>query len=253
MRNKIGIVTGGAQGIGKAIVLDLLNCGMRAAVFDVDAEALGELRADVADAECLLCCHCDVSEEEEVARAVADTVRTFGRLDVLVNNAVYGQPPYGPFESMGLEEWNQTLKVNMTGPLLMAKYSTPHLRLTKGCIINIASTLALHPEPHCEAIAASKGGLISLTRALAASLAPEVRVNSISPGWIEVGAWRKASLRQRRAHSQAELDHHPVGRVGVPQDIASLVTFLAGERSGFITGENFVVDGGVSRRILFPQ
>ena len=253
MHDKTAIVTGGAQGIGKAIVFDLLDRGMRAAVLDTDAEALEELRTGGRASEKLLCLTCDISEEADVARAVADTVRAFGRLDVLVNNAGYGQVPYGPLESMDLDEWNQTLKVNLTGPLLMTKYCAPHLCLTQGCVVNIASTLALQPESHCEAAAASKGGLISLTRALAASLAPEVRVNSISPGWIEVGPWRKASLRQDPAHSQAERDHHPVGRVGVPRDVSALVAFLAGEDSGFITGQNFVVDGGVSRRTLFPQ
>lgn len=253
MDNKTAIVTGGAQGIGKAIVLDFLSRGMRVSVLDIDNEALEELQTSVRNTECLLCLNCDVSEEDEVAKAVSATVEAFGGLDVLVNNAGYGQPPYGPLESMGLDEWNHTLKVNLTGPLIMTKYCMPHLCSAKGCVINIASTLALQPESHCEAVAASKGGLISLTRALAISLAPAVRVNCISPGCIEIGPWKKASLRRGTVYSQAERNHYPVGRVGVPQDISALVSFLAGDQSGFITGENFVVDGGLGKRMIFPQ
>lgn len=253
MQNKTAIVTGGAQGIGKAIAFEFLKHDMRVAILDTDHEALEEIQAEATAAKNLLCLNCDISEESNIVCAVADTVDAFGRLDVLVNNAAYGQVPYGPFENMELDEWNHAIKVNLTGPLLMTKHCMPHLCLTKGCIVNIAAVLALQPEPHCEAAAASKSGLIGLTRALAASLAPQVRVNAVSPGWIEVGPWKKTSLRQYPPHSLAECNHHPVGRVGTPQDVAALVVFLASEQSSFITGQNFVVDGGVTRRALFPQ
>ena len=136
------------------------------------------------------------------------------------------------------------LDVNLTAPFLLSRAAAPLLAKSGGSIVNIASTRALMSEPHTEAYSASKGGLLSLTHALAMSLAP-VRVNAVSPGWIEHAA--PETLRP--------VDHafHPAGRVGTVTDIAEMVWFLTGEGAAFITGQNFVVDGGVTKKMFYPE
>jgi NAD(P)-dependent dehydrogenase (short-subunit alcohol dehydrogenase family) len=119
--------------------------------------------------------------------------------------------------------------------------------------VNLASTRALQSEPGTEAYAASKGGVVALTHALAVSLGPAVRVNSVSPGWIDVSEWKKSSVR--RSADLRPIDHaqHPAGRVGSPPDVAALVAFLLGPDAGFITGQNFVIDGGMVRRMIYAE
>jgi NAD(P)-dependent dehydrogenase (short-subunit alcohol dehydrogenase family) len=228
MDKKTALVTGGARGIGRGTALLLAERGWRVAVADLERE--GELPF----------VRCDVSREPSVRRCVAEVVRRFGRLDALVNNAGIADPAGGPVERLALKDWNRKLAVNLTGVFLMTKHCVPHLRRSAGAIVNIASTRALQSEPDTEAYAATKGGVVALTHALAMSLGPRVRVNSISPGWI-------ANARlSRRDHAQ-----HPVGRAGRPEDIGELIAFLISDRSGFITGQNFVVDGGMTRKMIY--
>ena len=182
----------------------------------------------------------DVSSEPAVRSCVRAVVKRFGRLDALVNNAGIADPANGPLEKLSLAEWNRRIGTNLTGAFLMAKHCAPHLRDARGAIVNIASTRALQSEPQTEAYAASKGGLIGLTHALAMSLGPRVRVNCISPGWI---AHQRVS---RKDHAQ-----HPVGRVGRDEDVAELIAFLLSEASGFATGQNFVLDGGMTRKMIY--
>jgi NAD(P)-dependent dehydrogenase (short-subunit alcohol dehydrogenase family) len=133
----------------------------------------------------------------------------------------------------------------------MAKHAAPHLRRAHGAIVNIASTRALQSEPDTEAYSASKGGIVALTHALAASLGPAVRVNCVSPGWIDVSARQKARKRRPARLSRADHAQHLAGRVGTPEDVAALVAFLLGEEAGFITGQNFVCDGGMTRKMIY--
>ncbi len=156
-----------------------------------------------------------------------------------------------PLAKLRLEEWNRVLSVNLTGAVLCAKHSAPHLAKSRGSIVNIASTRALMSEPDTFAYSASKGGVVALTHSLALSLGPEVRVNCISPGWIDVSEWKKG--RARRAAKLSAMDHnqHPSGRVGRPEDIASLAAYLISPEAGFITGANFVVDGGMTRKMVY--
>ena len=225
---KTVLVTGGARGVGRGTAALLAQRGYRVAVADVDG-----------DTE-LPFFRCDVSREPSVRSCVRAVVRQFGRLDALINNAGLADPKEAPVEKLTLKDWNRRIAVNLTGVFLMTKHCTPHLRKAGGAIVNIASTRALQSEADTEAYAATKGGVVALTHALAMSLGPAVRVNCISPGWIA-----KQPLR-RKDHAQ-----HPVGRAGRPQDIGEMSAFLISDAAGFITGQNFVVDGGMTRKMIY--
>ncbi|MGE0082079.1 MAG: SDR family oxidoreductase, partial [Thiohalomonadaceae bacterium] len=154
---------------------------------------------------------------------------------------------------LAVEQWQRIIGVTLTGAFLCARAAAPLLRRPSGCIINIASTRALMSEPHTEAYAASKGGLVALTHALAVSLGPEVRVNCISPGWIDVSAWKKSRVREQAVLRPQDHAQHPAGRVGRPEDLATMALFLAGDGAGFVTGQNFVVDGGMTRKMIYVE
>lgn len=227
---KVGLVTGGAQGIGADIARLLSQRGYKVAIADVKAPTEGGR----------LFIRCDISKEAAVRACVRQVLKRYGRVDALVNNAGISGPDNGPVEKLALREWNRRIGVNLTGAFLMTKHAAPHLRRVRGAIVNIASTRALQSEPDTEAYAAAKGGLVALTHALAMSLGPQVRVNCISPGWIAHTAVKK------RDHEQ-----HPVGRVGRDRDIAELVAFLLSDAAGFATGQNFVVDGGMTKKMIY--
>jgi NAD(P)-dependent dehydrogenase (short-subunit alcohol dehydrogenase family) len=246
---KVGIVTGGAQGIGQGITRRLLADGMTVVAADCDAEALQELQREVGGDWRLITLPTDVTREEDVRRLVETTVQQCGRLDALVNNVGIGINK--PVEELALADWNQVLATNLTSMFLTVKYAAPHLRRVEGAIVNIASTRALQSEANTEAYSASKGGVVALTHALAVSLGPAVRVNGICPGWIEVGDWQKTARRQEPRHSVADRQQHPAGRVGTPQDIAAMTAFLLSPEAGFITGHCLPVDGGMTIKMLY--
>ena len=232
MAQKVAIVTGGAQGIGRAIAAFLVQRGYRVVVAD--------LHAPLGKREKLPFVNTDVSSEASVRGCVRTALKRFGRLDALVNNAGIASPGNGPVEKLALNEWNRRIGVNLTGAFLMAKHCVPELRRRRGAIVNIASTRALQSEPNTEAYAATKGGLVALTHALALSLGPRIRVNCVSPGWIAKEPVRKKDRAQ-----------HPVGRVGRGEDIAGIVAYLLSDAAGFVTGQNFVVDGGMTRKMIY--
>ncbi|TXD37031.1 SDR family oxidoreductase [Lujinxingia vulgaris] len=250
---RVAWVTGGAQGIGRAISEALVDEGVRVCVVDRDREAGEEMLEELGSPETMAFWEVDVSDEKSVAGAMDQTIERFGRLDVLVNNAGVAQPHSGPIESLSLEDWNRWLDTNLTGAFLCAKHAVPHLRCTSGSIVNMASTRAYQSEANSEAYAASKGGLVALTHAMAMSLGPEIRVNSVSPGWIEVSEWKKRSERERPQLRPEDHAQHPVGRVGKPEDVAELVVFLTGPRAEFITGQDFVIDGGMTRKMIYED
>ncbi len=243
----------GAQGIGKGIARYLLEHGYQVVIADVDAEAGQETREEYQRLGEITFIGTDVSNEASLQRCVQRPVGKYGRMDALINNAGLARPPREPIESLSLEVWNRYLATNLTGCFLMAKYCVPHLRQARGAIVNIASTRAMQSEPHTEAYSATKGGLVALTHALAVSLGPQIRVNCVSPGWIAVSEWKKQS--QRKAADLRPEDHaqHPAGRVGTPLDVAALVAFLISEEAGFITGQHFVLDGGMTKKMIYVE
>jgi NAD(P)-dependent dehydrogenase (short-subunit alcohol dehydrogenase family) len=167
-----------------------------------------------------------------------------GPIDAVVNNAGIADPAAGPVQDLDLKRWRRVLDVNLTSVVLMAKHGLPLFRNGKGIMVNIASTRFLQSEKDTFAYSASKGAVVSLTHSLAVSLGPDVRVNCISPGWIDTGRY-----------SLSPLDHaqHPCGRVGRPEDVASLVSFLISKDSGFVTGQNFIVDGGMTKKMIYAD
>jgi len=224
---KTVLVTGGAQGIGQATARLLAGRGWRVAIADIRKSEFVFVKTEV-------------SQEPSVRACVRAVVKQFGRLDALVNNAGLTGPDDGPLEKLALKDWNRRIGVNLTGAFLMAKHCIPQLRQHRGAIVNIASTRALQSEPDTEAYSASKGGLVAFTHALANSLGPAVRVNCISPGWI---SHKPVS---RKDHAQ-----HPVGRVGQSEDVAELVAYLLSDAAGFVTGQNFVIDGGMTKKMIY--
>ena len=247
----IALVTGGAQGIGRAVTRHFLQQGGSVVAVDLDAEAGEELASAYGDLGKLHFVQADVSQEAEVEKVIAETLEQFDSLDVLVNNAGIGVNK--PVTELSLGEWNRVIGTNLTGYFLMAKHTAPHLKKTQGAIVNVASSRALMSEADTEAYAASKGGVVALTHALAISLGPAVRVNAVSPGWIEVREWQKEAEREEPRHREVDKKQHPVGRVGAPEDVAEMIYFLASEKSGFMTGQNIVIDGGMTRKMIYAE
>ena len=248
---KTAIVTGGAQGIGRAITKLLLERGMHVVVADCDTRAGRECVREYRNLGGVHFIRTDVSSEQSVRNCVAGTLRRWGRIDALVNNAGITAGFGVDVERLTRARWDRVIGVNLTGMFLMAKHATRYLRKSHGSMVNIASTRALQSEARTEAYAASKGGIVALTHALALSLGPAVRVNCISPGWIETAGWEKKKARSVPHHSTADRLQHPAGRVGVPFDIAAMVAYLISKDAGFITGQNFVVDGGMTKKMIY--
>lgn len=248
-------VTGGAQGIGRAIAYEYAKRGWAVSIADPDKDAgfevIREIRRMNGKAVFLAA---DVSREEDVERWMRVTVGEFGGVDALVNNA--GISRFGDPLELAIEDWDRVIGVNLRGAFLCARAAARAMKAKgRGAIVNIASTRALMSEPNSEAYAASKGGLLALTHALAVSLGPHgIRVNSISPGWIETRDWQYSLRAVVPFHTERDRLQHPVGRVGKPEDIVRACLFLTNdEASGFITGQNIVVDGGMTVKMIYEE
>ncbi|MBD8687077.1 MULTISPECIES: SDR family NAD(P)-dependent oxidoreductase [unclassified Rhizobium] len=224
---KRAIVTGGAGVIGTGIIERLLAEGWTVASFDIKSSKTTAQH-----------CHCDVGDESSVAAAFEKL--GWDGLELLVNNAGIASPNTGPIHELSLADWRKVTDSHLTGAFLMTRSAVP-LMGEGASIINMVSTRAFMSEPETEAYAASKGGLVALTHALAVSLGPKIRVNAIAPGWIT----EDTDLREQD-HSQ-----HPVGRVGRPKDIADAVVYLTG--AGFMTGQVMVLDGGVTKKMIYEE
>lgn len=230
----IALVSGGANGIGAGIAARLANDGWRVVVADRQSDG----RAPDGGRYIV----CDVGDESAVSALLSSVANTERRLDALVCNA--GFMIRKPLANLSLAEWSSVLTTNLTSTFLLVRAAEALLRDSKGAVVTIASTRARMSEPDTESYSASKGGLVALTHALAISLGPDVRVNCVSPGWI---------VTKGPDPTAEEHGFHPAGRVGRSDDIASLVAFLVGPDSGYITGAEFVVDGGVTRKMIYPE
>lgn len=248
---KVALITGAAQGIGRGIAHYLLEKGWRVALFDIDEAAGQRCLQQLPEGRAATFIAGDVSNEDDVRRCIEQTLEWGGRLDALINNAGLADPHSGPLEELELADWQRRLDVNLTGSFLMAKHAVNALRKSRGTIVNIASTRALQSEPQCESYAASKGGIVALTHALSVSLGPEVRVNSISPGWIDVRALQADTTESPEPLPETAHAQHPAGRVGKPDDIGALVAYLISPEAAFVTGQDFVVDGGMTRKMIY--
>ena len=242
------IVTGGAQGIGKITSLELLKNGYTVSVFDTDREAMDEFRRET-DSDDIAFFQTDVSDEANVLKSISAAIEKFGNISGLVNNAAIHANK--PVTDLTLDEWNRVIGVNLTGAFLCAKHAAPFLKKANGGIVNLCSTRAFQSEPNTEAYSASKGGIFALTHTLAMSLAPEIRVNCISPGWIDVSAVRKKADAVQVELTEADHLQHPAGRVGKATDIANMILFLLNPENRFITGQNFIIDGGMTRKMIY--
>ena len=204
-----------------------MGAGFEVASFDLEQGADGVRQI-----------HCDVGDETSVAGAFEEL--GWESLDLLVNNSGISGPQNGPITQLSLEDWRKVTDSHLTGAFLMTRAAVP-LMGEGASIINMASTRAFMSEPETEAYAASKGGLVALTHALAISLGPKIRVNAIAPGWIS----GEDNLRP------VDHEQHPVGRVGRPQDVADAVLYLAS--AGFMTGQVLTLDGGMTRKMIYAE
>jgi len=231
---RVALVSGGANGIGAGIAARLARDGWRVIVADRDPAGVPPAGGRYVV--------CDVGDEASVSALVRSVAATEQRLDALICNA--GFMIRKPFGELSLAEWSSVLTTNLTSTFLLVRAAETLLRAAKGSVVTIASSRARMSEPNTESYSASKGGLVALTHALAISLGPDVRVNCISPGWI---------LTKGAEPTPDEHAFHPAGRVGRSDDVAGLATFLVGSESGFITGAEFIVDGGVTRKMIYPD
>lgn len=244
----VGLITGAARGIGYGIAERLVTDGWHVIVADIDSAACSQAAAALGARATPVAL--DVRDEARVAATLNDVKTGYGRLDGLVNNAGISDPVSGPIEDLALHDWQRWLDSHLTGAFLMCKHALPLLRRQRGAIVNIASTRALQSEPHSEAYAASKGGLVAFSHALAISAGPEVRVNAINPGWIDS---RSAAAKQAEPLAADDHAQHPSGRAGEPADVAALAAFLLGSESGFVTGQAWTLDGGMTKRMRYDD
>jgi NAD(P)-dependent dehydrogenase (short-subunit alcohol dehydrogenase family) len=243
--NKTAIVTGGANGIGKAIVKELYKEGYTIILVDKQEEdGLRFSREIDAAGNKVIFKKCDVGKYDDVKALFSVIKEEFDKIDVLVNNA--GVSKFKDFWEMEASDWEEVISTNLSSVFFLSKEAAPLMREYGGSIVNMASTRATMSEANTEAYSASKGGIISITHALAITLSDyNIRVNSISPGWIETDDYE--ALR--------EVDHsqHPSNRVGRPEDVARACIFLCHEENHFINGENLVIDGGMTRKMIYEH
>ncbi len=221
--SKVAVVTGGAKGIGKAIAEEFRKAGATVCIIDLltNDYYVGDLS--------------DQTVLEDFARKV---IADCGHVDYLINNAL---PLMKGIDECSYEEFNYALQVGVTAPFYLTKLFTPHFA-PGAAIVNISSSRDRMSQPQTESYTAAKGGISALTHALAVSLAGRVRVNSISPGWIDT---------DYTIYQGPDAYQQPAGRVGNPMDIANMVLYLCSDKAGFITGENICIDGGMTRQMIY--
>ncbi len=246
-QNQVVIVTGAGKGIGRQIAARYAEKGARVVVADVDVQAGESTVRNIRDpgGEGIFV-PADVRVPDDVSRLMEQAVNAYGKIDILINNS--GVSRFKPVFELTVDEWDDVIHTNLRGAFLCAREAAKHMRKNHygGSIVNIASTRALMSEPHSEAYAASKGGIVALTHALAVSLSEyRIRVNCISPGWIETGDYD--ALRR------ADHEQHPAKRVGRPDDVVRACFYLTDPENDFVTGVNLIVDGGMTRKMIYVE
>ena len=248
-QHKTCVVTGGANGIGRCIVESLTAAGADVAFIDLDEAAGRQLERRMGERAWFAAG--DISREATLTHFADQVIARHGRVDCLVNNACVSRK--GLLSGCSHADFSQVLALGVTAPYLLAKLFM-NVFAKGASIVNIASSRAFMSQADTESYTAAKGGISALTHALSASLAGRVRVNAVSPGWIDTRAWRgetEPGNKTGAEFSPADRLQHPVGRVGRPEDIAAMVLFLGSDEAGFVTGQNFVVDGGMTRRMIY--
>ncbi len=247
---KIAIVTGAAKGIGLAVALQMARAGARVAMIDRDRGVLDAAAAEVMNAgstEIALALAADVSSSREVSAAVQAVIERFGGIDVLVNNA--GIHFARAVEDYTDEEWNRIFAVNVNGAFYMIRAAVPALRRSRGVIVNVSSMTALVGQDRGAAYVASKGAIVSMTKALALELGPDgIRVNCVCPAGVDTPLLRDwaATLPDPEAVLRGQADMHLLKRLATADEIASAIAFLASPASSFVTGTILPVEGGAT-------
>ncbi|MGG0177939.1 SDR family NAD(P)-dependent oxidoreductase [Gottfriedia acidiceleris] len=243
-KGKSIIITGGANGIGEGIALAFGKLGAIVFIADVNEQKGNRVVQKIEEkGGRAIFFKTDVSKEEDIINLIRNVINKIGRLDILINNA--GISAFKPFLSLTTDEWDLVINTNLRSVFISSREAAKVMN-SGGRIINMASTRAIMSEPNSEAYAASKGGIVSITHSLAASLQPNgITVNSISPGWIQVD--QNEELK--------ETDHlqHWSNRVGKPEDIAKACIYLADPENNFINGQNIIIDGGMTRKMIYEE
>ena len=240
-QNKSVIITGAANGIGKGIATAYVNAGASVVLADLDEKA-GQALQHQLDGKAIFI-KTDVRKEEDIQHLMTKTMEQFNKVDILINNA--GVSRFTPIHDLTVEAWDDVINTNLRSVFIASKEASKYMK-SGGSIVNIASTRAAMSEPNSEAYAATKGGIVALTHALAASLSEQgITVNSISPGWIQNENYEE--LRDKD-HAQ-----HLSNRVGKPEDIAKACLYLTDSENNFVNGENITVDGGMTRKMIYER
>ncbi|NLN40813.1 MAG: SDR family oxidoreductase [Clostridiales bacterium] len=244
---KVCVVTGGALGIGRCLTREFAKEGAKVAFIDINKRAGEENLSFIQErGGNVIFCHGDIGEEVTLNSFVETVINAYGKIDYLINNACISKN--GILTGCSYDDFNYVLRVGVTAPYMLSKLFLPYFSIG-GSIINIASTRAFMSQSDTESYSAAKGGILALTHALAVSLKGKVRVNSISPGWIDTGEYYDENYVPE--YSDGDIKQHLVERVGNPMDIARVAMFLCHEENDFITGENITVDGGMTKLMIY--
>jgi NAD(P)-dependent dehydrogenase (short-subunit alcohol dehydrogenase family) len=247
LEGRVSIITGSASGIGRAGALEFAKQGARVVVADINLEGAQETAKQIeAAGGTALAVRTDVADPESVRGLVEQTLRSFGGINVLFNNAAIQVNK--TVEDTTVEEWTREIGINLGGVFLCSKYCMPHLRTTKGCIVNMASVNGFFVEPMCAGYCATKGGIIALTKAMAIDHGKEgIRVNCICPGYIDAGlAWGYFEVQPDPAEARRAAGKlHALWRIGKPEEVARVAVFLASDDASFMTGSTVEVSGGI--------